>query len=369
MLYLDHNATTPMDPAVEQALIETLSVFGNPSSLHRWGQKARFLLEESRSRVAAACRRHPEEVVFTATATEALNLAIQGWVRAHPKGRILTSHVEHPAVLVTVQTLRKEGFPICFLPVNPHGQVDLDSLEKELQRGPALIVIQAASGETGVLQPWGAIRNLAEEYESVWLSDAVQIPGKEDLLAIGGMAHLLVISSHKVYGPKGIACLIRPANLPLVPLMYGGDQESGLRPGTENPALAWAFATALSLAQERLVQDVRQMRAFQQQLEEGLTSMGLDIVAHQAPRLPNTTMFFSPTMEGSHMVAALDLEGIGVSSTTACLTGKQKPSLSLQAMGYTPAMARRAVRISAGRWTHPDDAQKVLDALERIIHR
>ncbi len=369
MLYLDYNATTPLDPSVERALVEKLQTFGNPSSLHRWGQEARFLLEESRACIAAACGRRPEEVIFTASATEALNLAIQGWARSHPGRPIVASPVEHPAVLATLQVLQREGVPVRFLPVDTSGLVDLEALEHALTDEPALVVIQAASGETGVIQPWEAIARITRQHQALWLADAAQIPGKADTLAVGRLAHLVVLSSHKVYGPKGIAALIRPVDLTLQPLMYGGEQEGGLRPGTENPPLAWAFAVALRVAQEHLARDTARMEAFRKTLEDGLQKLGLDIVGMHAPRLPNTTLFLSPRMEGTRMVAALDVEGIGVSSTSACLTGRQLPSPALRAMGYPEVTARRAVRISAGRWTRPEDAHTVLQVLKRILER
>lgn len=366
MLYLDYNATTPLDPRVWNALMKAMETFGNPSSLHRFGQKARFMLEEARERVAAAVGRRAEEVIFTASATEALNLAILGFARRNPGVPLAGSRVEHPAALRPLERLEASGHPVCWMGVEENGQIRLSDLDRALERGAKLVVIQAASGETGVVQPLEAIRERVERHGALWLADASQIPGKEDLLAWGRAAHLLVISSHKVYGPRGIAALIRPVDVDLEPLAYGGEQESGLRPGTEPAPLAWAFAEALEVAQERLHEDRSRMLDFRERLEEGLHALGLPVVAPSAPRLPNTTLFLSP-VEGTRMVAALDIRGIAVSSSSACTTGRGRPSTTLLAMGYAEGDARRSVRVSAGRWTEPEQAERVLEALREVL--
>lgn len=367
MLYLDYNATTPLDPGVKKALVKALDVFGNPSSLHRPGQEARYMLEEARERVAASVGRRPEEVVFTSSATEALNLAILGFARRHPHRPIAGSTVEHPAALRPLQVLEAMGHPILWIRVTPSGTIRLDDLDRALELGAGLVVIQAASGETGVIQPIGTIQERIAESEALWLADASQIPGKEDLLAVGKQAHLLVISSHKVYGPRGIAALIRPADVELEPLMYGGDQEGGVRPGTEAASLAWAFAEALEVASRRLHEDRDRMLAFRTNLEAGLRSLGLAVIGTSAPRLPNTTLFLASGMDGIRMVAALDIRGIAVSSSSACTTGRQQPSATLLAMGFSTSDARRAVRVSAGRWTEPGDAERFLQALREVL--
>jgi len=367
MLYLDHNATTPLDPQVKGVLMEALEVFGNPSSLHRFGQKARYLLEEARERVAAACGHRPEEVVFTASATEALNLAILGFARAHPDTPLAVSRVEHPAARRPAEVLETRGHPVFWINVDREGQILLEDLDMALDRGAGLVVVQAASGETGVIQPWEEIARRAEKAGALWLADAAQIPGKEDLLAVGRLAHLLVISSHKVYGPRGIAALVRPVDLELKPLMWGGEQEGELRPGTEAAPLAWAFAEALEVAQKRLHEDRARMQAFRDRLEAGLQALDLPVIARHRPRLPNTTMFLSPGMDGIRMVAALDVRGIAVSSSSACTTGRAQPSSALLAMGYPLPEARRAVRVSAGRWTEPEEADRFLLALAEVL--
>ncbi len=367
MLYLDHNATTPLDPRVKGGLMEALEVFGNPSSLHRPGQKARYLLEEARERVAAACGRRPEEVVFTASATEALNLAILGFARAHPDVPLAVSRAEHPAARRPTEVLEGRGHPVFWIRVNREGQVLLDDLDAALRQGAGLVVIQAANGETGMIPPWEEIARRVEAAGSLWLADAAQIPGKEDLLAVGRLAHLLVISSHKVYGPRGIAALVRPVDLELEPLMWGGEQEGGLRPGTETAPLAWAFAEALEIAQRHLHEDRARMQAFRDRLEAGLRELHLPVVAPPGRRLPNTSLFLSPGPDGVRMVAALDVRGIAVSSSSACTTGRAQPSATLLAMGYTPSEARRAVRVSAGRWTEPEEADRFLRALREVL--
>ncbi len=368
MLYLDYNATTPLDPRVKGILMEALEVFGNPSSLHRPGQKARFLLEEARERVAAACGRRPEEVIFTASATEALNLAILGFARAHPGVPVAVCRTEHPAARRPAEMLEGRGHPIFWIGVDREGQILLDDLDAALDREAGLVVIQAASGETGVIQPWEEIARRVEKAGAFWLADAAQIPGKEDLLAVGRLAHLLVISSHKVYGPRGVAALIRPVDLEIEPLMWGGEQEGGLRPGTEVAPLAWAFAEALEVAQQRLHEDRTRMQAFRARLEAGLLDLNLPVIARNRPRLPNTTMFLSPGRDGVRMVAALDVRGMAVSSSSACITGRAQPSPTLMAMGYTASEARRVVRVSAGRWTEPEEADRFLQALQEVLN-
>lgn len=373
--YLDHNATTPLDPAIaaEMAVVQE-RFFANPSSPHAEGRAARCLLDECRERLASLWRCKPSELVFTASATESNNTALLGAARLRQdRGRhIVASAVEHPSVRRPLQRLAQEGgFQVTWAPVDQEGRVDPDTVESLLRPDTILVSVQAANNETGVLQPAADIGRRCRQRGILFHADAVQWFGKMPFEGVEGFqADLVSACGHKLYGPKGIGVLYQRSPLRLPPLLLGGGQEDERRAGTEN----LAGVVGLVLAMERFTRppvfDSPAVRNAVARLEQTLQAIpGVRLLSQRVARLPNTIAFAVEGTDGLTLVANFDLEGFAVSSGSACSAGALQPSNTLRAMGLDDHLASALVRISLGRDTNASTISRLTSCLKQVINR
>ncbi|MBK7677795.1 MAG: cysteine desulfurase [Candidatus Accumulibacter sp.] len=372
-VYLDHNASTPADPAVVEAMLPYLSAhFGNASSRHEYGRAARRAIDEARNQVAAAVGAHASEVVFTSGGSEANNLLIKGAAGRLKPGLLAVSAIEHPCVIKPAEQLCKYGWTLARLTVDADGRIDAENFEAVMTARPKIVSVMLANNETGVLQD---VESLAERSRSTgaWFhTDAVQAIGKlpvdfRRLNAAG--VHALTLSAHKIGGPKGAAALVLDKRLDLEPLIAGGGQERGLRSGTENVAAIVGFGVACELAVQRrdaLAQHLLQLR---QQVECGLLGLGAVLFGQVAERLPNTVYFAIPEIDGETLVGHLDRAGYAVASGAACSSANPEPSHVLRAMGVAPDLARGAVRISLGRGNSEAQVAAFLASVQATVTR
>jgi cysteine desulfurase len=356
--YFDHNATTPVDDAVFEAMLPYFrKEFGNASSRHALGATARRAVNEAREQVAGAVGVQPSQVVFASGGSEANNLFIQGSAGYLKPGRIVVSSVEHPCVMRTAQELARNAhakWNLRRLAVDDLGRVDPADIDNAIleqppgQQQPTLVSVMLANNETGVIQDVASIAEKARACGAWVHTDAVQAFGKIPVDFASLKVHALTISAHKIYGPKGAAALIMDKRLLLKPLIYGGGHENGLRSGTENVSAIVGFGVACELAKMRITETDARLSAMREQLELGLIGMGAVIFGRSAPRLPNTCYFALPGIEGDTLVVRLDKAGFAVASGAACSSVNPGRSHVLEAMGVDPMLTRCAVRISLG---------------------
>lgn len=369
MIYLDHNATTPLDERVLEAMRPYLGPFyGNPSSLHRLGRISRGAIDTAREQVAALVGAQASEVVFTASGTEADNLALKGLAARLPTGAVATSPAEHPAVLAPLEYLGRHGWRLQTLSLDDQGRLADDW--REVLAGPDLrfASVMLANNETGVLQNVAELASHLRAHGRWLHCDAVQAAGKIPLDFRKCGTHMLSLSSHKIYGPKGAGALIVEAGVPLEPLLHGGGQERDLRGGTENVAALVGFGKAAELARSELDQRSQHLHSLRLSLESGLTELaGVTIFAPRAERLPNTVQFSLTGIDGEALVMALDRRGFAVSSGSACASGAGEPSPVLLAMGVAPSVAKGAIRVSLGKDNCGDHITRFLDTLKSIV--
>lgn len=368
-VYLDHNATTPLDPRVLEAMLPLLQThFGNPSSVHRWGRAARNALDAARVQVAALAGVHFSQVLFTGGGTEANNLALRGVAARLPRGRLLVSAVEHSAVLGPAERLAAAGWQVERIPVDANGVLDLAALDRLLDAGDVrLVSVMAANNETGAIQPVAEVAARTRRAGALFHCDAVQAAGKLPLDFRATGAQLLTLSAHKLYGPKGVGALIFDRRLEIEPLVAGGGQEQGLRCGTENLPGIVGFGRAAELAVEERDMRAARARSLRERLEAGLAGLpGIRIFARAAERLPNTVQLAMPGLEGETVQMGLDRQGIAVSTGSACHSGTGEPSHVLLAMGVPPELARGAIRVSFGAGNTEADVDRLLEGLRRL---
>jgi len=369
MIYLDHNATTPLDERVLEAMRPYLGpFFGNPSSLHRLGRMSRSAIDTAREQVAALAGALPSEVIFTASGTEADNLAIKGLAGRLPLGTIAMGGTEHPAVNGPFDYLARHGWKVERLPADAEGR--LSSAWREIfARADDLrfASLMLANNETGVVQDLSALAAVARD-RGAWLhTDAVQAAGKIPLNFRACGVHLMSLSAHKLYGPKGAGALIADASIPLEPLLHGGGQERELRGGTENVAALVGFGKAAELARAELESRRVHLLWLRGMLEAGLAELGgVTIFARAAERLPNTVQFALAGIDGEALVMALDRRGFALSSGSACASGAGEPSPVLLAMGVDAERAKGAVRVSLGAGNGEADVARFIEALRTI---
>ncbi|MBN2358253.1 MAG: cysteine desulfurase [Deltaproteobacteria bacterium] len=374
MIYLDHNATTPLRPQALEAMLPYLRErWGNPSSPYRFGAEARSAVERARARIAEALGCQPAELVFCGSGTEADNLALRGAAQAL-RGRgnhIVTTAIEHHAVWHTCQALEREGFRVSYLPVRPDGVVDLDALTASLCPETILVSVMHANNETGVIQPVERIAALTRERGIVLHTDAVQSAGKLPLRLDRLGADLVAFSGHKLYGPKGAAALYARQGTPLAPLITGGDHERGLRAGTEHVAGIVGFAEAVALASAEVEAEAQRLGTMRDRLERQVVAAIPDAAVNgaAAPRVPNTSSLSFRGIDGESIVLGLDLRGICVSTGSACSTGDPEPSHVLLAMGVPARTAQGSIRVSLGRETRTDHVDATVQALADIVER
>lgn len=372
-VYLDHNATTRLDPAVLAAMMPWLEgQCGNASSRHEYGRRARLAVDDARQRVAAAVNAHPTEVIFASGGSEANNLFLKGAAACMKPGLVAVSAIEHPCVIKPVQQLAKQGWLVREIAVDGDGRVRADDFADVVMSRPKLLSVMLANNETGVIQDLSALAVAARGCGACFHSDAVQALGKLAIdfrtLNIAGV-HALTLSAHKAYGPKGAAALIVDKRIELQPQIAGGGHERGLRSGTENVPAIVGFGVAAELAAQRLAASAVRVQALRRQLETGLRALGATIFAVNAEKLPNTTYFAFPDIDGETLVGKLDREGFAVASGAACSSANPEPSHVLRAMGVAPEVARGAVRVSLGAGNSEAEIDQFIHALQATVGR
>ncbi|HEY0153535.1 MAG TPA: cysteine desulfurase family protein [Longimicrobium sp.] len=368
-VYLDYAATAPLRPEARRALLEVLDgAWGNPSSVHRWGRESRAILDDARARLARLIGAAPAEIVFTRAGTEADNLAVLGRARTHPGAPVVCSAVEHRAVLAAV---REAGAPTVILPVDEHGVVRLAALDEALAAGPAVVSVMWANNETGVVQPVAEIAERCAAAGVAFHSDAVPALGRLAVRADQVPAAMLSFSAHKVGGPKGIGALFVRRGTRLAPMVHGGGQERGLRPGTEDVAGALAFAAAAEAAEAERETSMLRLGALRDRLEAGLRERvpGIQVNGAGAERLANVSNLSVPGADPEMLLVGLDLEGIAASSGSACSSGAVQPSHVLLAMGIPPELAGPSVRFSLGWGTTEAEVERVLEVFPAVVER
>jgi len=371
-IYLDYTATTPTHPEVAKAMLPYFTdVFGNPSSIHSYGQEGKGAIEEARARVAELIGAQSEEIVFTSGGTEADNFALKGVAYANEKkgNHIITSPIEHHAVMETCKFLEQRGFRVTFLPVDKYGLVDPDDVRRAITSETILISVMHANNEIGTIEPIVEIGKIAREAEICFHTDAVQtvghIPVDVDELGVD----LLSLSAHKLYGPKGVGALYIRKSTKLTPFMHGGEQERRRRASTENVPAIVGLGKAVEFAWQEMSGEVERLTRLRDLLITGLLGQ-IDHVrlnGHPRMRLPNNVNVSIDFVEGESMVLNLDLEGICVSTGSACSSASLEPSHVLLATGVLPEQAHGSLRLSLGRRTTEEDIHRVLEVLPRIV--
>lgn len=374
-IYLDYNATTPVAPEVLDAMLPYLrEEFGNPSSIHSHGQRAKAALYDAREQVAGLIGASPNEILFTSGGTEADNLAILGVLDGAEGGRshLITSVVEHHAVLDTMKALAKKGVPVTFLKVDRAGKVSSGELEKALGSETLLVSIMHANNETGVVQPIAELSRLAHEAGAYFHTDAVQSVGKIPVNVDALGVDLLSLSGHKIYGPKGIGALYVRRGVKIRPVFRGGGQERARRPGTENLAGIVGLGHAGQLAEAELHHGASRLAALRDELTRNVLARIPGSRVNGAnggcvERTPNTVNFSFDGVEGETLIIALDLKGCAVSTGAACSSGTVEPSHVLMAMGLGPERVQGSIRVSLGKYTTSEEIELFVDALESTV--
>jgi cysteine desulfurase len=376
-IYLDHSATTPVDPRVVEAMAPFWhDVFGNTESSHAFGREAANALEGARQIVADVLSCHLSEIVFTSSGTEADNLALRGvaWA-ARDAGRgnhIVSTPIEHHAVGNTLDQLRDLfGFEVTRVPVDAHGLVDPDAVAAAIRPETVLVSVIMGNNEVGTVQQMVHIGHVCRERDVLFHTDAVQVPGRLPLELDDTNVDLMALSAHKFHGPKGVGLLYVRRDTNLVPAITGGDHERGRRPGTVNVAGAVGLATALQLAEEERIRESVRLRSLRDALIEGVLARIPDsrLTGHPRHRLPHHASFAFLGVEGESVVQALDMEGIAASSGAACAEGEVEPSSVLEAMGFAPEWGVGSLRLTLGRSNDEEDVTRVLDVLPGIVER
>jgi cysteine desulfurase len=369
-VYLDHNATTPLDARVLDAMLPFLTErYGNASSRHEFGIVARQAVNRAREQVAALVGVPPVQVIFTSGGTEANNLFVKGVAAGLAPSQIAVSAVEHPCIAKPAQELARAGWTVRRLRVTPQGVVDLADVDAALAEPTGIVSVMLANNETGALQPVTEVAARARQAKAWMHSDAVQALGKVpvDFDALG--VHAMTLSAHKIYGPKGAGALVIDKRLELQPLISGGGHEQGFRSGTENVPAIVGFGAACELAGARLADTAPRLERLRAELERGLHALGATIFAEQAPRLPNTSYFALKGITGETLIIELDKAGFAVASGAACSSANPEPSATLLAMGVAPELGRAAVRLSLGKDNTADEVNAFLAALRATVNR
>ncbi len=370
-IYLDYAATTPLDKEVLAAMLPYLEHdFANPSSLHRYGQRSRKGLETARAQVGGAFGCTPREIVFTGGATEADNHALRAVAAQHPGGHIITSRLEHAAVLETARQLEKGGYDVTYLDPNERGEITPDALAAALKDNTVLVALMYANNETGVISDIPALSELAHDAGALFFCDAVQAFGvlPIDVKTLG--ADMVAVSGHKAYGPKGVGALYVKEGLELPPLLFGGEQEGGLRAGTHNVPAIVGMGAAAALVKERLAQDAAEIAALRDRLEAHLVALdGVTPNAAGAPRSPKHLNVSVAGVDGEALLVGLDTAGVAASAGSACASGSLEPSHVLVAMGLSRSQARSSVRLSLGRGVTEEMVDVAAERFAEVVAR
>jgi cysteine desulfurase len=371
-VYLDHNASTPVHPEVLAEMLPYFAeVYGNPSSIHGFGREARDGLDQARERVATFLQVSPQEIVFTSGGTESDNFAVKGLAAARGRGHLITTQVEHHAVLRACRALEAQGFGLTCVGVDQYGMVDPDEVRRAIRPDTIAISVMHANSEVGTIQPIQAIGRIAREHRIPFHVDGVQTFGKLplDVDALGIDA--LSFSAHKIYGPKGVAGLFIRKGTKMVAIQHGGEHERRRRAGTENVAGIVGLGKAVEVRARDMHAEAERITALRDRLWEGVRARVSEVrlSGHPVERLPGTASLLFRHVESESIVLGLDLKGIGVSAGSACTSGNVEPSHVLVAMGVSVDWAMGAVRCSLGRTTTADDIDYVIDCVEPLVQK
>jgi len=372
-IYLDYAATTPLDPQVLKVMLPFLKTkFGNTMSLHSLGQEAKEVLEDSREAVARLMKAKPEEIIFTSSATESNNLALKGIAFANQtSGRhLIVSSIEHACVLESAKWLEKQGFEITKIKVDRQGLIDPQDIKKAIKKETILVSIIHASNEIGTLEPIEEMGEICHEKGVYFHTDAAQSFGKIPIDVNQTNIDLLTASSHKMYGPKGAACLFVREGTKIEPLLHGGGQEMGLRSSTVNIASIVGFAEACLIAEKVMRKESLRVSNLRDKLIKGILRIkGSHLNGHPIKRLPNVANFWFDFVEGESIVIQLDLLGIAASTGSACSSAKLEPSPVLLAIGLKPEQAHSSLRFSLGRFSSEEEINELLKVLPEVIEK
>ncbi len=378
-VYMDHNATTALHPEVRKIMSEAMKAFGNPSSLHGFGRLARQYVEEAREKIAAFIGADAEEIIFVGSGSEANNTVLSilacpvkecSFDRRGGRG-IVTSVIEHPCVLETAKCLAQRGTKVAYLEVDGDGKIDLEQLRESVRPTTGLVSVMTANNEIGTIQDIAQIAAIVHEKGALFHTDAVQAVGKIPINVKELGVDFLTMSAHKIYGPKGIGALYVRRGVPYCPLIRGGHQEKGRRAGTENTLGIMGFAKAVEMRAVEMADEAQRLAAFKAQLKDGITASIPDIHfnGHLTDSLASTLNVSFAGAEGESILLYLDLEGIAVSTGSACASGSLEPSHVLLALGLAPEQAHGAIRLSMGRETNEEDVAYVLERLPEVIRK
>ena len=369
-VYFDHNATTPLNDGVLAAMLPYLrEQYGNASSRHEFGTQARKAVNHAREQVAALIRAQPAQVIFTSGGTESNNAFIKGAAGMLKPAQLAVSAIEHPCVAKPAQELARAGWKVRKLAVGADGRIELADVARALREPTGIVAVMLANNETGVIQDVAAVGELARAARAWMHTDAVQALGKIEVDFNSLNVHAMTLSAHKIYGPKGAGALVLDKRIELKPLISGGGHEQGMRSGTENVAGIVGFGAACELAARRLRDLAPRLAAMRDQIERGLQNSGAVIFGAGAPRIPNTSYFSIPGIEGETLVIELDKAGFAVASGAACSSTSTEPSATLLAMGIDTELARGAVRVSLGTDNTPEQIDEFVRALSGILMR
>jgi len=371
-IYLDYAATTPTHPQVVEAMLPYFGdIFGNPSSIHSFGQEAKAAIEEARDQVAALIGARREEIVFTSGGTEADNFALKGMAYANGErgNHIITTSIEHHAVIEPCKFLERRGFEVTYLPVDNYGVVDLEDVNRAITDKTILISVMHANNEVGTIEPIAEIGRIARERGVYLHTDAVQTVGRipVDVNELG--VDLLAMSAHKLYGPKGVGALYIRKGTRIIPFIHGGEQERRRRASTENVASIVGFGKAAEIAQREMYQETERLINLRGKLIGGLVERigNIRLNGHPSQRLPNNVNVSIEFVEGESMLLNLDLEGIAASTGSACSSSSLEPSHVLLAMGLSHELAHGSLRFTLGRETTEEELDRVLEVLPKIV--
>jgi cysteine desulfurase len=371
-IYLDYAATTPVHPEVVKAMLPYFSdVFGNPSAIYSYGQEAAAVLEEARAKVAGLISSRSEEIVFTSGGTEADNMALIGVARANRSrgNHIITAAIEHHAIIETARFLEKDGFKLTYLGVDDQGIVDPDDVRRAITNKTILVSVMLANNELGTVQPLAEISQATRQAGVYLHTDAVQAVGRIPVNVDELGVDLLSMSAHKLYGPKGVGALYIRKGVRMEPIMHGGGQERDRRSGTQNVAGIVGLSRAAELAGQEMTAEAERLTPLRDKLIQGILE-GIDssyLNGHPAKRLPNNANLSFDFVEGESMCLNLDLKGICASTGSACSSSSLEPSHVLLAMGVPSQLAHGSLRFTLGKWTGPEDIDRVLEVLPPIV--
>jgi len=369
-VYLDHNATTPLDERVLAAMLPFLrEQYGNASSRHELGTVARKAVNDAREQIAALVGAQPAQLIFTSGGTESNNAFIKGAAGMLKPSQLAVSAIEHPCVAKPAQELVRVGWKLRKLSVDAAGRVNVDDVREALRTPTGIVSVMLANNETGVIQDVAAIAELARAARAWVHTDGVQALGKIDVNFDQLNVHAMTLSAHKIYGPKGVGALVLDKRIELKPLISGGGHEQGMRSGTENVPGIVGFGAACQLASGRMHDLAPRLAALRERLEHGLHRMDAVIFGGAAARVPNTTYFSLPDIDGETLVIELDKAGFAVASGAACSSASTEPSATLLAMGVAPELARGGVRVSLGKDNTPAQVDDFLRVLGSVFSR